>query len=188
MKEQIFNGIGLMYMLSVIVMLSVVVAMAFITLWMWHRSMLGWPKRSVVDRRQTFRSIGGFILVAFALLVAFTSCATSTKIEYRDRDVHHYNTIVQHDTLREHTTDSIYEKIYIKGDTVYKTKYVEKTRWRNRIVEKRDTCWRDSIQTEHNETIREVVKYPKTYWWLLGISIISIIFAFKKLTRWLKIH
>lgn len=131
--------------------------------------------------------IGGFILVAFALLVAFTSCATNTKIEYRDRDVHHYNTIVQHDTLREHTTDSIYEKIYVNGDTVCKTKYVEKTRWRDRVVERHDTCWRDSITTEYKETTKEVVKYPKTYWWFLGFTILFFIFAFVKLKKWLKI-
>ena len=62
------------------------------------------------------------------LVFAFCACATKTKIEYRDRIVDHYNTIVQHDTLREHTSDSIFEKIYVKGDTVYITKYVGKTR------------------------------------------------------------
>lgn len=127
------------------------------------------------------------MVIIFAIML-LSSCATKTKIEYRDRIVDHYTTIVQHDTVREHTTDSIYEKIYIKGDTVCKMKYVEKTRWRDRIVEKHDTCWRDSIQTEHHETVKEVVKYPKTYWWLFGISIISIIFAFVKLFRWLQIH
>jgi hypothetical protein len=121
------------------------------------------------------------------ILLLFSSCATKTKIEYRDRIVDHYNTIVQHDTLREHTSDSIFEKIYAKGDTVYNTKYVEKTRWRDRIIERHDTCWRDSVVTEYKERVDEVVKFPKTYWLFLGISIISIIFAFVKLLRWLRI-
>ena len=125
----------------------------------------------------------------FAMLSIFIlcSCATKGKIEYRDRIVDHYNTIVLHDTLREQTSDSIFEKIYVKGDTVFSTKYVEKTRWRDRVVERHDTCWRDSIVTHKIETTKKVVKYPKTYWWLLGISIISIIFAIIKLKRWLKI-
>ena len=126
-------------------------------------------------------------VIIIAIIISLSSCATKTRIEYRDRDVHHYNTVVQHDTLREHTSDSIFERIYVKGDTVYNTKYVEKTRWRERIVEKHDTCWRDSVATEYKETTKEVVKYPKTYWWFLGISIISIIFAFVKLKRWLQI-
>lgn len=120
------------------------------------------------------------------LVLVLCSCATKTKIEYRDRIIDHYNTIERHDTLREHTSDSIFEKIYVKGDTVFNTKYVEKTRWRDRIVERHDTCWRDSIVTEKMETTKEVVKYPRTYWWLLGISVISIIFAIIKLKRWLK--
>lgn len=128
----------------------------------------------------------GVFVILFVILIS--SCATKTKIEYRDRIVDHYNTVVQHDTLREHTSDSIFEKIYVKGDTVYNTKYVEKTRWRDRIVEKHDTCWRDSVTTEYKKETVEVVKYPKTYWWLLGVSVLSCIFAFVKLIKWLKIH
>lgn len=127
-------------------------------------------------------------MIVIVAIIMLSSCATKTKIEYRDRIVDHYNTVVQHDTLREHTSDSIFEKIYVKGDTVYNTKYVERTKWRDRIVERRDTCWRDSIITEYKETTKEVVKYPKTYWWFLGFIILFFIFAFVKLTRWLKIH
>ncbi len=131
------------------------------------------------------RPIG--ILAVVGIVVLCCSCATKTRIEYRDRIVDHYNTVVVHDTLREHTSDSIFEKIYVKGDTVFNTKYVEKTRWRDRIVEHHDTCWRDSVVTEYKETVKELVKYPKTYWWLLGISVISVIFALVKLIRWLGI-
>ena len=127
-------------------------------------------------------------MIVIVAIIMLSSCATKTKIEYRDRIVDHYNTVVQHDTLREHTSDSIFEKIYVKGDTVYNTKYVERTKWRDRIVERHDTCWRDSITTEYKETTKEVVKYQKTYWWFLGFIILSFIFAFVKLTRWLKIH
>lgn len=126
-------------------------------------------------------------MIFIVAIIILSSCATNTKIEYRDRIVDHYNTVVQHDTLREHTSDSIFEKIYVKGDTVYNTKYVEKMRWRDRVVERHDTCWRDSITTEYKETMKEVVKYPKTYWWFLGFTILFFIFAFVKLKKWLKI-
>ena len=125
-----------------------------------------------------------FVIVA---LMLFTSCVTRKVVEYRDRDVNHYITNTVHDTLINKTTDSVYFEVKVKGDTVYQTKYKEKTKWRDRIIERHDTCWRDSIVTHKIETTKKVVKYPKTHWWLLGISIISIIFAIIKLKRWLKI-
>jgi hypothetical protein len=129
-----------------------------------------------------------YAIIIVAVIMMFSSCATKTKIEYRDRIVDHYNTIVQHDTLREHTSDSIFEKIYVKGDTVYNTKYVEKTRWRDRIVERHDTCWRDSVVTEYKETTKEVTKIPKLFWISMCFSILCLIFAFIKLIRWLQIR
>lgn len=126
-----------------------------------------------------------FVIVA---LLLFTSCATKTKIEYRDRDVNHYVTNTVHDTLTDKTTDSVYFEVLVKGDTVYKTKYKEKTRWRDRIIERHDTCWRDSVVTEYKGTVKEVTKTPKILNVFLFISIICIIFVFVKLIRWLKIH
>lgn len=125
-------------------------------------------------------------VIVVVIIMFFSSCAT--RVEYRDRIVDHYNTIVQHDTLREHTSDSIFETIYVKGDTVYNTKYVERTRWRDRIVEKHDTCWRDSIATEYKETTKEVQKIPKIFWLSMVFSIFIIIFAIIKLVRWLQTH
>lgn len=119
-------------------------------------------------------------------IVAFTSCATKTRIEYRDRDVNHYITNTVHDTLVDKTTDSIYVEIRTGGDTVYNTKYVEKTRWRDRIVERHDTCWRDSVVTEYKETVKEVIKIPKFYTYSLIFSILVIIFAIIKFYKWLR--
>lgn len=137
------------------------------------------------NKKTTWKECALAIVILSAFILC--SCATKTKVEHIDRIVDNYNTIVQHDTLREHTSDSIFEKIYVRGDTVFDTKYVERTRWRDRIVECHDTCQRDSVVTEYRETTKEVVKYPKTYWCFLGISIISVIFAFIKLRKWLKI-
>lgn len=125
------------------------------------------------------------ILVAI-LIAILTSCATRTKIEYRDRDVNHYITNTVHDTLVQHSTDSVYFEVITKGDTVFKTKYKERTMWRDRIVERYDTIVRDSIVTEYKETIKEVTKIPKIYRLCALFSILFVIFATIKLIRWLK--
>lgn len=128
------------------------------------------------------------LLLTVICVLLFCSCATKTVVEYRDRDVNHYNTVVQHDTLRENTHDSIYVEIKTQGDTVYNTKYIERTRWRDRIVERHDTCYKDSVVTEYKETTKEIVKIPKIYSFSLWFSIICIIFAMIKLMRWLRIR
>ena len=122
------------------------------------------------------------VVILFIVVMFFSSCATRTKIEYKDRDVYHYVTKVEKDTVMERVHDSVY--IHERNDTVWFEKW--HTKYIDKIVERHDTCWRDSLVTEYKETIKEVVKYPKTYWWFLGISIISIIFAFVKVSRWLR--
>ena len=121
--------------------------------------------------------------IAIVMCMAFTSCATRTKIEYRDRDVYHYVTKVEKDTVTEKVHDSVY--IHSKGDTVWfekwHTKYVDK------IVLRTDTCWRDSVVTEYKETTKEVVKVPKIYKYSLIFSILVIIFAIIKLLKWLRV-
>lgn len=144
---------------------------------LWRRSMIG--------------NVGcgaPMFVCLIAILFLLCSCTTPTKIEYVDREVVRYVTKIQHDTLIKHTHDSVYHTVFQKGDTVYDTKYVEKTRWRDRIVERHDTCWRDSVVTEYKETVKEVVKFPKTYWYAVGISFLFFIFAFIKLVRWLQVQ
>jgi len=126
-------------------------------------------------------------MIIIAIILVFSSCATKERIEYVDRDVNHYITNTVHDTLIDKTTDSVFFEVKVKGDTVYQTKYKEKTRWRDRIIERHDTCWRDSVVTEYKETVKEVTKTPKIFYISLFISIICIIFAFIKLVRWLQI-
>lgn len=127
------------------------------------------------------------IVVIFCFVLCLSSCATKT-IEYRDRDVNHYITNTVHDTLIDKATDSVYVNVYMKGDTVFKEKYKERTRWRDRIVERHDTCYRDSIVTEYKETTKEVTKVPTFYKYCLWFSIIVVIFAIIKLVRWVQIH
>ena len=66
-------------------------------------------------------------MIIIAIVLVFSSCATKTKIEYVDREVVKYKKEVVHDTLIQHTHDSVYHTVFQKGDTIYDTKYVEKT-------------------------------------------------------------
>ena len=127
------------------------------------------------------------IAIFVGILFFLCSCATQKSIEYVDREEVKYQKEVVHDTLIQHTHDSVYHTIFQKGDTVYDTQYRERTRWRDRIIERHDTCWRDSVVTEYKETVKEVTKIPKIFVVSLFISIICIIFAFIKLVRWLQI-
>lgn len=136
----------------------------------------------------TWSNKGGFFVISFALLsilFILSSCATKKTIEYRDRIVDHYNTVTVHDTLIDKTTDSTYVYVTTKGDTVYQNVYRERTRWRDRIVERHDTCWRDSIVTEYKENVKEVVKFPKFYRYTFAFSLICIIFAIIKIYKFL---
>ena len=122
------------------------------------------------------------------MLNVLTSCSLLEKIEYRDRVVDHYNTVTVHDTTKIKEKDSTYHFIRVVNDTVYDTKYIEKTKWRDRVVYKTDTCYRDSINTQIKESVKEKQIIPKWCYYLLVFSIIVIIFAIVKVIRWLQIH
>lgn len=126
--------------------------------------------------------------IVITLILVFSSCATKTKIEYVDRDVVKYETKVQHDTLINNIHDSVYHTVFQKGDTIYNTKYVEKTKYRDRVVVRIDTCYRDSIQTVIKESVKEKQITPKWCYYLLVFSIIVIIFAIVKVVRWIQVH
>ena len=122
-----------------------------------------------------------YVLCLFACML-LAQCATKTKIEYRDR----YISKIVYDTLIDKSTDSTFVYVTTKGDTVYKNVYKERTRWRDRIIERRDTFWRDSVVTEYKEMTKTVTKTPKIYKLSLWFSIICIIFALVKLIKFLR--
>lgn len=124
-------------------------------------------------------------VVFVGILFVLCSCATRHSIEYVDREVVKYETKVQHDTLINNIHDSVYHTVFQKGDTVYDTKYVEKTKYRDRIVYQTDTMYRDSIQTQIKETTVEKIKIPKWCYYSLAVCFIFIIFALRKLLKWL---
>ena len=126
--------------------------------------------------------------IIITLILVFSSCATKREIQYVDRDVVKYETKIQHDTLINNIHDSVYHTVFQKGDTIYDTKYVEKTKYRDRVVVRIDTCYRDSVQTVIKESVKEKQIIPKWCYYLLVFSIIVIIFAIVKVIRWLQIH
>lgn len=128
-----------------------------------------------------------FFVLTLLVAFVFSSCATKTLIEYRDRDVNHYITKVEKDTVIKNTHDSIYYEVVTKGDTVFATKYKERFVYLDKIQIRCDTCWRDSIVTEYKETVKEVTKIPKIYKISFVFAILCCIFALIKLTKWLKI-
>lgn len=129
-----------------------------------------------------------YIAVIVFVIMLFSSCATKTVVEYRDRVVDRYITKVEKDTVINHTHDSIYFEVVQKGDTVFATKYKEKYIYLDKIKIKTDTCWRDSIVTITKQTTKEITKIPKLFKVSFVFSILVIIFAFVKLFKWLRIH
>lgn len=126
------------------------------------------------------------ILFLFMSVFLFLSCSTKKEIEYRDREVVKYNTLYVHDTTFIEKHDSVFHSILQKGDTIYDVKYVEHTKWRDRIVERHDTCWRDSVVTQYKETVKEVSRVPRIYTAALIFSFLVLIYGLIKLTKWLK--
>lgn len=128
-----------------------------------------------------------FLAVIFciaAILFLFSSCATK-RIEYVDREVVKYKTKIEHDTLIQHTHDSVLHTIIQKGDTVFDTQYIVKTRYQDRVVYKVDTCYRDSIQTQVKESIVEKEVIPHWCYFCIAITLICLIYLIYRITRWL---
>lgn len=126
------------------------------------------------------------IAIFVGVLFLLCSCATQKSIEYVDREVVKYQKELVHDTLIQHTHDSIYHTVFQKGDTVFDTKYVEKTKWRDRVVVKTDTCYRDSIQTVIKESVKEKQIIPKWCYISLLVCGLFIIFAIIKVIKWVR--
>jgi hypothetical protein len=129
--------------------------------------------------------------ITFACIIVFgifmlCSCATKKQIEYVDRVVTEYKTKEVHDTLVNNVHDSIYHTIFQKGDTIYDTKYVEKTKYRDKVVVKIDTCYKDSIRTQIKETVVEKKYIPKWCYYTLAIAIIAIVIIVIRFVLWLR--
>lgn len=128
------------------------------------------------------------ILLLLVAAIMFCACATQTKIEYVDREVVKYQTQIVHDTLTTNTRDSVFYSIYEKGDTVFSIKYVEKTKYRDRIVISTDTLTRDSIQTKVITETSTITKYRIPWWaWVcLTFTLLALLLIAYNIYKWLK--
>lgn len=129
-----------------------------------------------------FKKVLYNIISIIILATLFVGCATGRHVEYVDREVIKYKTKIQHDTLINNVRDSI--RIEIKGDTVFVDRW--HTSGKERIVNKTDTVFRDSIRIETKNVVVEKLKTPKWCYYLLAFSIIIIIFATIKIAKWLR--
>ena len=120
-----------------------------------------------------------FAAIIIGILILFSSCATKTKIEYVDREVVRYETKVQRDTLINNIHDSVF--VEHKGDTVFVNKW--HTVVKEKIKEKVDTCWRDSVMIETKEKIVKKQIIPKWCYGSLVVCLLFIIFAIIKFGR-----
>ena len=127
------------------------------------------------------------ILYLILICALCCSCATRTKIEYVDREVVKVQKEVVHDTLREEKHDSVFVSIEKRNDTVFSTKYIERTKFRDRIVEKYDTITKDSIIVQTKEEVVEKRVVPKWCYICLAVCIVFVGFFVIKILRWLKI-
>ena len=120
-----------------------------------------------------------FAAIIIGILILFSSCATKTKIEYVDREVVRYETKVQRDTLINNIHDSVF--VEHKGDTVFVNKWHAVVK--EKIKEKVDTCWRDSVMIETKEKIVKKQIIPKWCYGSLVVCLLFIIFAIIKFGR-----
>lgn len=126
------------------------------------------------------------MLMVSVCMVCMCSCSPKTHIEYVDREVIKYQTQYVHDTTFVAKHDSIFHTIYQKGDTVFDTKYVERTRYKDRIVIKTDTCYKDSIDVQYKEITIEKRVIPKwCYYTLAGCFLLVGWIAFKIYKWWI---
>ena len=129
------------------------------------------------------------IVIAFVLALivcAMIGCTTTKYVETIKTDtLHHYE--LQYDSIVR--IDSIYEKEYVKGDTVYlekikyhfrdKTKMVTDT-----IVEKVVEVKEKPIEVEKELTAWQKFKINAGEWMLGGIVALLAIFAFLWVAKW----
>ena len=110
--------------------------------------------------------------LAFVLLMSGCKpCECLTSVEYRDSIVVRH----QRDTIQYYNHDSIY--VHEKGDTVWRERW--SIRYRDRIVERVDTCYKTNTQ----EVVR-VEKYVPQYYkgvswafWILFAGIVLYVVA-----------
>lgn len=133
------------------------------------------------------KRVASYIVILLTIMT-MCSCKTTKQVEYRDRYIDRYITQVVHDTLREKSSDSVYHEIIVRNDTVFETKYKERIKWRDRVVEKTDTVIKDSIDIQYIEKTIEVTRVPKIYKISMAVCVLLLIYAIVRIAIWLKMR
>ncbi len=121
------------------------------------------------------------VCVFIVLLLAWVlrgckTCECLPSVEYRDSIVTRYH----HDTIQTYAKDSVF--IHQKGDTVWRERW--SIRWRDKIVERHDTIYRD----QEKETVRVERVVPTYYkgvslaFWVL-VALLALATAIRILIR-----
>ena len=127
-------------------------------------------------------------LIAIIIAMVCVGCKSVEYVEVetiRLDTLHHYE--LQYDSIVR--IDSIYEKEYVKGDTIYKEKEVH--RYRNTHKAKVDTVRETKveyvekpIEVEKKLTAWQKFKINAGEWMLGGIVALLAIFAFLWVAKW----
>lgn len=126
--------------------------------------------------------------IYFVVLLCCVSCNTTRNLENNNQDVVKIEKVVEHDTLTQFVHDSIYHTIFQRGDTVYETKYIEKTRFRDKVVIRTDTIFHDSIVEKKLEVVVEKKTIPKWCYNSLLLSFVLLCIFLVRCAIWLRKH
>lgn len=120
------------------------------------------------------------LFLSYAIMFfLLTGCTTARYIPVESvRTDSVYITKEIHDTVTDNIRDSIYHTIFQIGDTIYDTKYVEKTRFKNVVIRETDTISQDSVVIQREEKIVERKVVPKWCYFSLVLCVFLAILLF----------
>ena len=125
------------------------------------------------------------IILIFALCGVLCSCRSVRYVEVPrvSRDTLR---VVQVETLRDSVRDSIFLREFVHGDTIYRVKYIERLRWRDR--------WRvDTVQAVRVDSVgvpypveRKVSRWDKVRYMWRGAAVGLVLAAVAVAVIWLR--
>lgn len=100
------------------------------------------------------------IIIFFVSLCFFLSgCRSAHDVEYISRTDTVTRNVVSHDSIFLH--DSVYHEVIQRGDTIYNTKFVLNTRYKDRVLH--DSIYIAKTDTVYRE-VEKIVKQKQSLW------------------------
>ena len=125
------------------------------------------------------------IILIFALCGVLSSCRSVRYVEVPrvSRDTLR---VVQFETRRDSVRDSIFLREFVRGDTVYRVKYIERLRWRDR--------WRvDTLRAVRVDSVavpypveRKISRWDKVRYMWRGAAVGFVLAAVAVAVVWLR--